>query len=202
MDRAPQVMIAAGEASGDMHGARLVRSLRGLLPDVQVSGVGGPEMAAAGVELLYRAEELTLMGFSDVPAKLGHVLAALRGLRRVLKKKRPDLLILIDFPDFNFRLGKAAKRLGIKVLYYICPQVWAWRRGRAAKMAKFVDRLAAVFPFEPEFLTKIAPQLNTTFVGHPLADASSVQDDDPGPLPVPAGAELVGAFAGEPHVRA
>ena len=105
-------------------------------------------------------------------------------------------MILIDFPDFNFRLGMAAKRLGLKVLYYICPQVWAWRRGRAVKMAGFVDRLAAVFPFEPEFLTQAAPRLNISFVGHPLADATSVSDNDPGPLPVPAGAELVGLLPG------
>jgi len=196
LSRAAQVMIAAGEASGDMHGARLAKSLRELLPGVTLTGVGGPEMAAAGVDLLYRAEELTLMGFSEVPAKLGHILAALGALKRHLKKTRPELLILIDFPDFNFRLGKAAKRLGLKVLYYICPQVWAWRRGRAAKMAAFVDRLAAVFPFESDFLAQAAPDLPVSFVGHPLLDAGQEAPAGAGPLPVPAGAELVGLLPG------
>ncbi len=192
----PRVAIVAGEASGDLHGAHLARWLRELVPGVELSGIGGPAMAAQGVELLYRAEDLALVGFLEVLPKLKVILAALRGMRRYLQAQRPDLLILIDFPDFNFRLGPRARKLGIKVLYYVCPQVWAWRRGRARKMAGFVDHLAATYPFEPEFLAGIAPELKVSFVGHPLLDEAREAPPPPGPLPVPDRARLVGILPG------
>ncbi len=190
------VVVVAGEASGDMHGARLAAELRGLLPEVRLSGIGGPAMEKAGVELIFRAEELALVGISEVLPKLGTILSALRGIKRHLKQERPDLLILIDFPDFNFRVMKAAKKLGVKVLYYICPQVWAWRQGRAKHMARYVDHLAVTFPFEPEFLNRIAPELNISFVGHPLLDQEPQGAEPASPLPVPSNAELVGLLPG------
>lgn len=190
------VVVVAGEASGDMHGARLAAELRGLLPEVRLSGIGGPAMEKAGVELIFRAEELALVGISEVLPKLGTILSALRGIKRHLKQERPDLLILIDFPDFNFRVMKAAKKLGVKVLYYICPQVWAWRQGRAKHMARYVDHLAVTFPFEPEFLNRIAPELRISFVGHPLLDDEPQSNEPVSPLPVPSNAQLVGLLPG------
>jgi lipid-A-disaccharide synthase len=189
--------MVAGEASGDIHGALLARELKALVPGARISGIGGPAMAAQGVELLYRAEELSLVGFSEVLPKLGRILGVLRGMRRHLAEEKPALLILIDFPDFNFRLGAKARRLGVKVLYYVCPQVWAWRQGRARKMARFTNRLAATYPFEPDFLADVAPELPVSFVGHPLLDqAREDAGDSAGPLPVPRDAVLVGLLPG------
>jgi lipid-A-disaccharide synthase len=193
------VVCVAGEASGDMHGARLLAELKALEPGLWLSGIGGPAMAAAGLERLFGSEELALVGFSEVAAKLPSVLGALRGMKRHLKRQRPDLLVLIDFPDFNFRLMRAAKKQGIKVLYYICPQVWAWRRGRARHMARYVDKLAVTFPFEPDFLAAIAPELDAVFVGHPLLDDPLVAEPPAGPLPVPQGRPLVGLLPGSRH---
>jgi lipid-A-disaccharide synthase len=120
-------------------------------------------------------------------------------MKHHLRRERPDLVILIDFPDFNFRLGRAAKALGLKVLYYVCPQVWAWRRGRARAMARFVDRLAVTFPFEPEFLQEIAPELRVTFVGHPLLDDPALLEPEEEELLVPPEAEVVGLLPGSRH---
>ncbi|RJX36380.1 MAG: lipid-A-disaccharide synthase [Desulfarculus sp.] len=189
-----RVVLVAGEASGDQHGAKLVRQLRELCPEAAISGVGGPALEASGVRLLYRAEDLTLVGFSEVLPKLKVILGALKGMKRHLKEQRPDLLILIDFPDFNFRLGKAARRLGVPVLYYISPQVWAWRAKRAQQMAGFVDHLACVFPFEQRFFQLNAPMLPLSFVGHPLLDEP--EEFDPRSLPVPQDAEVMGLLPG------
>lgn len=151
------MVLVAGEASGDQHAARLARELLALEPGLSISGIGGPKMEAAGVELLSRSEDLALVGVAEVLPKLKVILGAIRGMKRHLKRTRPDLVILVDFPDFNFRIGKAAHKLGLKVLYYISPQVWAWRPKRARQMASFVRRLACVFPFEPEFFEVNAP---------------------------------------------
>ena len=194
MASGPSVVLVAGEASGDQHAARLAASLKELRPDIGLSGIGGPAMEAAGVELLHRSEDLALVGVSEVLPKLRVILGALKGMKRHMKATRPDLVILVDFPDFNFRVGKAAKKLGLKVLYYISPQVWAWRPKRAVKMAAFVDHLACVFPFEPEFFRLHAPFLPVSFVGHPLLDDPTPLDS--APLPVPREAELVGLLPG------
>lgn len=188
------VVLVAGEASGDQHGARLARELTALVPDIAISGIGGPKMEAAGVELLHRSEDLALVGVAEVLPKLRVILGAIRGMKRHMKRTKPDLIILVDFPDFNFRVGKAAKKLGLKVLYYISPQVWAWRPKRAQQMASFVNHLACVFPFEPQFFRNHAPQLPVSFVGHPLLDIPPQEWDEP--LPVPQEAELVGLLPG------
>lgn len=194
MEPGRSVVLVAGEASGDQHGARLARELTALSTDITISGIGGPKMEAAGVELLHRSEDLALVGVAEVLPKLRVILGAIRGMKRHMKRTRPDVVILVDFPDFNFRVGKAAKKLGLKVLYYISPQVWAWRPKRARKMASFVNHLACVFPFEPEFFKINAPQLPVSFVGHPLLDIPPQQWDEP--LPVPQEAELVGLLPG------
>ena len=188
------VVLVAGEASGDQHATKLARELLALDPGLTISGIGGPELEAAGAELLYRSEDLALVGVAEVLPKLRVILGAIRGLKRHMKRTRPQVVILVDFPDFNFRVGKAARKLGLKVLYYISPQVWAWRPKRALQMAAFVDQLACVFPFEPRFFRLRVPKLAVSFVGHPLMD--DPPQDWSEPLPVPHEAELVGLLPG------
>jgi lipid-A-disaccharide synthase len=191
------VVVVAGEASGDQHAACLVHALRGLEPGLMVSGIGGSAMASAGVELLFRSENLALVGISEVLGKLGHIWRALSGIKAHLRRSRPDLVILVDFPDFNFRVATAAKKLGLKVLYYISPQVWAWRQKRVHKLVRLVDHLAVVFTSEADFYRDRAPSLPVTFVGHPLLD--EIKDSGGNgneALPVPAGAEVVGLLPG------
>ncbi len=200
MPTPPHVVVVAGEASGDLHGAKLVEQLRGLAPGLRVSGIGGPALAKAGAELLYRSEDLALVGISEVLGKLRQIWAALSGLRAHLRRERPDLVILIDFPDFNFRVAGYARKLGIKVLYYVSPQVWAWRQKRAQKLTSLVDHLAVVFPFEEEFYRRVEPKLPVSFVGHPLLDeVAEWQGAGEGLMGVPAEADLVGILPGSRH---
>lgn len=150
------------------------------------------------MKLLFRAEDLTMMGISEVLGKFKQIWRALSGMRRHLLLKRPDLLILVDFPDFNLRLAKTAKSLGIKVLYYVGPQIWGWRQKRAFKMSKCVDHLAVIFPFEKDFFKSVAPDFPVTFVGQPLLDEEEAWSRRVGvPLPaMPEGVELVGLLPG------
>ncbi len=163
------IMIIAGEASGDMHGARLVQAMRELDPGLDFSGMGGRELAAAGVELLYDASKLAVVGVTEVLGHLGDILAARRALLRRMRARRPGLLILIDYPDFNLLLAARAKKLGIPVFYYISPQVWAWRSGRVKKIGRLTDRVGVILPFEQEFYARRGVRVD--FVGHPLMDA-------------------------------
>jgi lipid-A-disaccharide synthase len=161
-------MIVAGEASGDLHGGNLVREMRTLHPDVSFFGVGGRKMEAAGVELIADVADMAVVGLTEVISKLGAVLGVMRRLKGELKKDPPALLVLIDYPDFNLPLAKAARRLGIKVLYYISPQVWAWRKGRLKTIRTSVEKMVVILPFEEEFYRKAG--VDATFVGHPLLD--------------------------------
>lgn len=161
-------MIVTGEASGDMHGANLIKAMRELAPGLRVCGMGGPELLAQGLEPLYDATKLSVVGLVEVFSHLGDIRAALRILEERLRNERPELLVLIDLPDFNLMMAKRAKRLGIPVFYYISPQVWAWRSGRVRKIKKLVDRLAVILPFEQEFYRQRGMQVD--FVGHPLLD--------------------------------
>lgn len=171
-----EIMIVAGEASGDMHGAGLVAAMQALDPKLHFSGVGDKALAAQGVDILYAASQLAVVGIIEVLSHWREIRAALNGLTRQLREKRPRLLILIDFPDFNLILAKRAKKLGIPVFYYISPQVWAWRSGRVRTIARLVDRLAVILPFEENFYTSRGVR-QVTFVGHPLVD--KVQPDLP-----------------------
>ncbi len=164
-----QVMIIAGEASGDMHGARLVRAMQELEPGLRFCGMGGRELAVAGVELLYDASRLAVVGVTEVLGHLGDILAARRILLARMRSQRPDLLILIDYPDFNLLLAAKARKLGIPIFYYISPQVWAWRSGRVKKIGRLADRIGVILPFEQEFYARRGVQVD--FVGHPLMDA-------------------------------
>ena len=143
-------MVVTGEASGDLHGANLIRAARALDPDLSFFGVGGEGMAAAGCEIIIPGKTISVMGIVEVLGHFPIIWRTFQRLKAILQGvERPDLLILIDFPDFNLRLAAVAKKLGIPVLYYVSPQVWAWRRGRVKSIAKVVDRLAAILPFEP-----------------------------------------------------
>jgi lipid-A-disaccharide synthase len=164
-----RAMIVTGEASGDLHGANLIRAARALDPGLSFFGVGGSRMAAEGCEILIPGEELAVMGLVEVLGHLPVLLRAFGRLKAILHgSDRPDVLVLIDFPDFNLRLAREAKRAGVPVLYYVSPQVWAWRRGRVKKIARVVDRLAAIFPFEPAFYAGL--DIDVEYVGNPLLD--------------------------------
>ncbi len=161
-------MIVAGEASGDLHGGNLVRAMRTIDPSLSFYGVGGNRMRAEGVELLADAADMAVVGLTEVILKLGTILRVMHRLKASLAGERPDLVILIDYPDFNLPLARAARKRGIKVLYYISPQVWAWRKGRIETIRKSVDRMAVILPFEEKFYREAG--VDVTFVGHPLLD--------------------------------
>jgi lipid-A-disaccharide synthase len=158
----------AGEASGDLHGAGLVAALRRHAPQLAFSGMGGVRMRAAGVRLLADAGETAVVGVSELWEKRRALRTALRALRAHLAEARPDLLICIDFPDFNFLLARTARRLGIPVCYFISPQVWAWRRGRVRTIRRLVRKMLVLFPFEESLYR--AAGVDVSFVGHPLLD--------------------------------
>ena len=163
------VMIVAGEASGDGHGAKLVRALQKRSGGpIRFVGIGGRALQNAGMEVVVDASTLSVVGITEVFAKAGNILKGLSAAKGVLKKCRPDLLILIDFPDFNLHLAGFAKKVGVPVLYYISPQVWAWRSGRVRTIARRVDHMAVILPFEPHFYQR--HKVPVTFVGHPLMD--------------------------------
>jgi lipid-A-disaccharide synthase len=165
------ILIVAGEASGDLHGAALVRELKKLDPSVTVQGIGGRKMEEAGVDIIVPSSEIAVVGLTEVFSKLHNIYKAHRDMRRLLNQTRPDLLILIDFPDFNISLARTAKRFNVPVLYYVSPQLWAWRSGRAKKLAARVDKMAVILPFEKEFYRKTGVDLDVEYVGHPLMDA-------------------------------
>ncbi|MCI5164108.1 MAG: lipid-A-disaccharide synthase [Candidatus Electrothrix sp. AX5] len=165
------IMIVTGEASGDMHGARLVEAMQVMQPDLSFSGIGGKELTAAGVEMLFDASKLAVVGITEVLSHLGDILAARRTLIRRMQAEKPALLILIDYPDFNLLLAAKAKKLGIPVFYYVSPQVWAWRSGRVKKIDRLTDRIGVILPFEKDFYA--ARGVEVDFVGHPLKDTVS-----------------------------
>jgi lipid-A-disaccharide synthase len=165
------IVIVAGEASGDQHGAKLVRAMLAADPSLSFRGVGGPAMRDSGVRIDADAAKLAVVGITEVLSRLPAIMTALRLVKRLLKRLRPSLLVLIDFPEFNLKIAAAAKRLDIPVLYYISPQIWAWRPGRVKRIAGCVDHMAVILPFEEAFYRR--HQVNATFVGHPLLDDRS-----------------------------
>ncbi len=163
-----EVLIVAGEASGDHHGARLVEEALKINPDIHFSGIGGEYMRKAGVETFVDSADIAVVGLLEVLVHRKTIFGALDMMRERVKTQKPDLLILIDYPDFNLRLAKTAKESGVKVLFYISPQVWAWRQKRVFKIKQLVDMMAVVFPFEVPFYEKAG--VPVSFVGHPLVD--------------------------------
>lgn len=171
MPHTPTIAIVAGETSGDILGGHLVRAARAMHPNCRFVGVGAQTMQAAGVELLFPSDELAVMGVFEVVRKFGQLRACMQRLTAFLQQQRPDLLILIDYPGFNLRLAARAKALGIRVMYYVSPQIWAWHYSRIKKIRRSVDHMAVLFPFEAALYAREG--VAATFVGHPLA--ASVQ---------------------------
>ncbi len=165
----PRIFFSAGEASGDLHGASLARALRRRYPDAELSGLAGPRMEAEGVRPIVDFERLAVMGLAEVVARLPFFFSLRRRVRRLLDQTRPDLVIPIDYPGFNLRLCGEAHDRGIPVLYYIAPQLWAWRQQRARVLAEKTDRVAVVFPHEEPFLREFG--VEAVFVGHPLLES-------------------------------
>jgi lipid-A-disaccharide synthase len=169
-----EILIVAGEASADLHAARALIELRTLRPGLRAFGVGGPALRAAGLETLYPAEEISVMGLVEVLPRIPRILSILGGLARAARERRPRVALLVDLPDFNLRLAAKLKRQGVKVVYYISPTIWAWRKRRTAQIARVTDRMLCILPFEPEAYRGTGVQAR--FVGHPFAER---------PLPAP-----------------
>jgi lipid-A-disaccharide synthase len=161
-------MMVAGEVSGDLQGAHLMEAILHIDPKVQFFGIGGDRLERMGMRLLYHSQSLSVVGITEVLFKIRSILKALRRLKKSLDRERPDLIILIDFPDFNLRLAKIAHRKGIPILYYISPQVWAWRPKRVKLIAQWVKKMVVLFPFEVPFYE--AAGVDVEWVGHPLLD--------------------------------
>jgi lipid-A-disaccharide synthase len=162
------LLVVAGEASGDLHGARLLAELRRLSPGLRAFGLGGDELQAAGLELVARSEEISVVGLAEVIRVLPRAREIFRLLLAELDRRGAPAALLIDFPDFNLRLAEELRRRGVRVVYYISPQVWAWRKGRVKTIERVVDRMLVLFPFEADFYRRHGVEV--VHVGHPLVD--------------------------------
>ena len=169
-----RVLIISGEESGDKHGASLIEALKVALPGIELRGMGGARMRRAGLDGIDSAE-VSVVGIVEVISRIPAILRTFNALKSTLRGERFDAVILIDLPDFNLRMAKVAKKIGIPVIYYISPQVWAWRRGRVKKIAKVVDKMLVVFPFEVELYKGVG--LDVEYVGHPLLDSLDTSMD-------------------------
>ncbi len=168
MSSGPRIMLSCGEASGDLYAAALVEALRERRPDSEISGFGGPRLQAAGASIVGRYEGLTVTGLIEVIGILPRAYRMIDTIVEAARTQKPDVFVAIDFPDFNFRLLPKIKKLGIPIVYYISPQLWAWRPGRLRTIRQYVDRMLVIFPFElPMYESAGVP---AEFVGHPLID--------------------------------
>jgi lipid-A-disaccharide synthase len=170
-----RIMIVAGEASGDIYGADLVTEALKLAPDLHFFGIGGARMRESGVETLVDSSVMAVVGLVEVVKHFDVISSAFKSLKQIILDSPPELLILIDYPGFNLRLAKVARKAGVKVLYYISPQIWAWRQGRVKKIARLVDHMAVILPFEAPFYQQAG--VPVTFVGHPMLDLVNVTLD-------------------------
>ena len=170
------VMIIAGETSGDHHGALLVAAMRKIDGDLTFFGIGGGAMKREGVDVIVDADSLSVVGITEVFSRIPSILRGISNIKRAVVARKPGLVILIDFPDFNLHIAKYVKRFSIPVLYYISPQLWAWRLGRIKKIRKYVTRMAVILPFEKAFYSNHG--VPVSFVGHPLLDCHSVESYD------------------------
>ncbi len=161
---APKIMLVAGEASGDQLGGRLMAAIKGRLPQAEFIGVGGPRMVGEGLDSLFPMDEMSVMGLAEILPHIPHLLKRIRQTAEFALAQKPDVVITIDAPDFSFRVGKKLKGKGIPLVHYVAPSVWAWRPGRAKKIAAFLDHLLALLPFEPPYFEREG--LATTFIGH------------------------------------
>lgn len=171
------LLVVAGEISGDMHAARVMEAVRERAPDITCWGIGGDELRAAGVEILYDARDMAVLGLWEVLKRYGFFRRVFHDLLRQLEERKPDAVLLVDYPGFNMRFARQAKRREVKVLYYICPQVWAWHRSRIQRMAELVDRLMVIFPFEVDVFKDTTVPVD--FVGHPLVNTARKALEEP-----------------------
>ncbi len=167
-DARKKVVIVAGESSGDLYGAKLAEALASLAPQVECHGIGGSEMEKKKVKILFSSSELAVVGATEVLEKMGHIWRAWRKMKSFIRDNRPHLAVLIDYPGFNLRLAKVFKANAVPVLYYVSPQVWAWRSGRIKKIAQRVAKMAVILPFEAPLYEQAG--VDVEFVGHPLLD--------------------------------
>lgn len=172
MSQKTKILIIAGEASGDRHAADLVAALKKELPSAEFSGIGGDHLAAQGVHLLYHIREMAFLGFTEVIRHLPFIRRVFRHLKTWMQQEKPRAVILIDYPGFNLKLAKLARQLNIPVIYYICPQLWAWGEGRVKKIQKYVDLPLVIFKFEETFYARRG--IRAHFVGNPLVDQLQV----------------------------
>jgi lipid-A-disaccharide synthase len=190
-------MILAGEASGDAHAAEFVEQLRQLQPDIELSGMGSSEMVRAGVDVFFDSSIIAVVGLVEVLRHWSDIKRAMAIVKQRLEDTRPDLLVLVDYPEFNLKMARHARELGIPVLFYISPQVWAWRPKRIHKIGRLIDHMAVIFHFEKQYYE--AAGIPVSFVGHPLVDkvkTSSNADTIRARLDIPAQARVVGLFPG------
>lgn len=166
----PSVLVIAGEPSGDMHAARMIAEAVRKKPNLRFFGIGGDAMRAEGVELLHDTSQMAVLGFTEVVARYAFFRNVFKQMLTLARERKPDAVLLIDYPGFNLRFARAARAMGLKVIYYICPQVWAWNRRRIPAMARVVNRLIAIFPFERDVFAGTG--LRVDFAGHPLMDAT------------------------------
>jgi lipid-A-disaccharide synthase len=162
------LLVIAGESSGDMHASDVLKELKQKNPDLTGWGIGGEKLREQGVETLYDIKEMDVLGFVEVIKRYSFFKQVFAEVLAEADRRKPDAALLVDYPGFNLRLAKELKKRGIKVLYYVCPQVWAWNRGRIPKMAKILDRLMVIFPFEVDVFNGV--DLQVDFVGHPMVD--------------------------------
>ena len=170
MNEPKKIVIIAGEASGDLHGSSLVKELKKINSNLEIFGIGGDRMKSQGVELIFHVEKLSFMGFFEVIKNLSFIRGVMKKMTSMIETRRPELVILIDYPGFNLRFAKKVKNLGIRVVYYISPQVWAWGGNRVKKMRGLIDKMVVIFPFEKEIYKKFG--LDCEFVGHPLLEVT------------------------------
>lgn len=190
-----KVMIVAGEVSGDQHAARLVRDLRAARDDIELFGIGGEALRREGVRTVLDMRDMAVVGFFEVLVRLPFFLRVFRRMQAMLDEQKPDALLLVDYPGFNLKLAAKAHAKGIPVLYFISPQVWAWHKSRIPKMAKILDLLMVIFPFEVEVFRETG--LKTVFVGHPLVESIRRTLARPSAdLPWPAGGPRVALLPG------
>lgn len=201
MHKAKRVVIIAGEESGDVHASALVKQLKAHYSNIEISGIGGKHMHDAGVELISDLARYGVTGITEVVRHLKVIRNAFQAIKKHLQQQKPDLLILVDYPGFNLRLAKYAKRkLGIKILYYISPQIWAWKAKRIHLIKECVDHMAVILPFEKTIYEHA--QVPVSFVGHPLIEkinAVGERDSQRAVLNIPVGAKVFGLLPGSRH---
>lgn len=174
-NKKPKVMILAGEASGDHHGAQLLEAIKTQMPGASFFGMGGTALKKTGMETMVDAADMAVVGLLEVISHFPVIHRARQKLIAAMAQKKPDLLICIDYPDFNLNLARQAGKLGIPVFYFISPQVWAWRSGRVQTIRRLVQRMAVILPFEQEFYKKRG--VDVEYVGHPLVDSVKPDGD-------------------------